>query len=164
MKTISFEIAKKMSRPPAGAPGIQLSSVKGDDMKAVMVISSADYAGLKERVSSMQQKGLPVSYRTRGKSLEITAFPGSGTGALSVLFSYAGGIDFALDDAADVMAFCAGAKDALGGRVKLRSIALDKDSLSLKAEAELEDDEEPESFYSGLMELLSKADMGVIKQ
>ncbi len=153
-----------MNRPPAGAPGIQLSSVKGDDVKAVMVISASDYAELKEKVSSMQQKGLPISYRTRGKSLEITAFPGNGTGALPVMFSYAGDIDFACDDAADVMSFCAGAKEALGGRVRLRSIMLDKDSLSLKAEAELEDEEEPESFYAGLMELLNRADMGVIKQ
>ncbi|MBQ3579191.1 MAG: hypothetical protein II974_11075 [Firmicutes bacterium] len=164
MKTLTFEIAKKMGRPAAGASGILLSSVRGDGMKAVMVISSSSYDELKERVSSMHQQGLPINYRTRGKSLEVTASPGNGIDALAVLFSYASQLEFALDDAQDVMGFCAGCRSFLDGCMEPLSIALDKDSLSLKMKAQIGDEEDPQGFYERLMEILTKADMGVIKQ
>jgi hypothetical protein len=164
MKTLSFEIAKKMNRPPAGAPGLQLSSVKGDGLKAVMVISSASYQELKDKVTAMHQQGLPINYRTRGKSLEVTAYPADSLDALSVLFSYASQLEFAEDGAQDVIDFCAGSRAFLSGVMRPVSIALDRDSLSLRMSASLADDEDPEAFYGSLMELLSKADMGVIKR
>ncbi|MCF0151667.1 MAG: hypothetical protein HUJ80_09695 [Firmicutes bacterium] len=159
MRTVAFEIAKKMGKTPAGTGGYVLSSLKWDGEEASLLLKAGDLQAVKSRIDDDRtgSEAPALHYRSRGKSLEVCG------SSLPLLLRFASQLDFASDDVCDVLAYAANDPFREGPAVKWKSLLLDKDSLSLKMEAELADDAEPEDFFARLMPGLERFGMGIIK-
>lgn len=165
MKTISFEIAKKMGKAPVGTAGYLLSSMKWQGEDASMVLKAGDLEAVKAMIEDLRGQEPGLHYRARGRSLEVyseCAPQEDPAAALQRLIRFGASLDFASDDTADVMAFASKTED---GRpdFQVTAFLLDQNSLSLKAQAFAEDDADPEDFYRQLVPILRTYGMGVMK-
>lgn len=158
MERVYFEIAKKMEKLGVIQGGVRLSSLKGDPVNGVsMVLVASDLSGVREEVSAYRTlHGVPLNFRSRGKSLEVFS-PG-----LAVLCGFAKGISFNPDDAGDVMEFCSGVEDLYPG-LSFEDIRLDRDSMSLHLSWLPQEGLSLRGLYDALDPVLAKYGMGIIK-
>ena len=158
MDRLYFEIAKKMEKLGIDRGGIRLTSLKGDPVSGIsLILVASSYDDIKDSVTAYRSlHGVPLNYRSRGKSLEISS------GSLSVLCDFAKSISFTPDDADDVIDFCAGLEGYYPG-LSFEEIRMDKDSLSLLVSCALEEGSSAGDLYQALMPALNRFEMGVIK-
>lgn len=167
MAVIEFEIAKKMTRPAPKAPGLALRRLKGTAASAsAILLDLSGYDDIKAQLSETRLAfGIGLSYRTRGKSLELNASGGDGQNALFNLLDFLKDRSFNSEDVLDVMEFyrtslVSGSTPA----IEMLAMDLEPDSLSIAVRADIEEGELPETIYSGLAPSCSKCGMGIIKE
>ena len=89
-------------------------------------------------------------------------------GAFGILIEFAKGLSFQAEDVADVFEFCGLPAAYPFGTLKLLSIDMDRSRTEIGAELVLHAGEggeaDPEEIYSQLLPVLTKYDMGIIKQ
>ena len=156
MAGLSFEIAKKLQKPQAGAAGITLRSVLCEGEENYMIILASDYGFIKERIRNSEG----LHYRVMGKSLRVSA------GSAAALAAFAKDISFNSEAAIDVFEFLDEACKA--GDYSIERAELVPGSFIAKCSKAFEGEQEPEpkaqeAFYSALSARLEKYDMGIIK-
>jgi len=190
-----FEIAKKFSKVPPGAKGITFRSFIGgcapnvvpDTAKLLLMADSYDL--LREKVNNYRKEtGYNLSYRTKGKSFEVTAEgvsahganPGAGLNAISILMDFAKAISFTCEDVGDVVdfynkhiGFCTDGTDIecgfsdeesgkLAFNVGIAEITPQVARFTVNVRYPLSIKEE--QVYEAIMPALTKYDMGLVKR
>ena len=171
MKTLFFEIAKKMPRAVKCTPGMSLRSIRMDAAagEAAMVIMADSYELVKAQLADR-----PLRYRSQGKTLSI--FEGAASGpAGEQLFAFASVLPFNTEEALDVCEFLSLPDKPFD----IEYLELSGTSFSAKCRAQLDiadakaegqDEKSPEAaeaaeaFFGSISGLLSRYTMGVIKQ
>ena len=185
MKTISFDIVKKMHKAAAAEPGVQLSSLKADRASGSAVLTGANNAAVRESVAAFRSlTGFPIGCRARGRSIQVFSEAPElwGGSSLGVLLEFLKGVSFASEDVLDVLEFCGLPAEYGFGTLRLEHIDMDRERMELGATAEIlsedaheddaaeilsensPEDEAAEAVYSELMPVLERYEMGVIKQ
>lgn len=166
MKTINFDIFKKLSKPLPNAPGISLRSIKcGQDPGfAEASILAQDYGPLRESLAAFRMsRPANIKSRTRGKTLVLRS---EGEGALHLLMEFLCSINFSSEELMEFFDFYEknflAASEAFA-RVELKDVELDLEHVRLGCSAKLEDEEDPELLYSGIGPALERRAMGVAK-
>ena len=147
------------------------------------------YDAVKEKAAEMREGGeARIFTKPAGKSLEITtegvtahgATPEEGVNAISILMSFLGTLEFVNDDAADVVEFyntyigneldgaslgCRFEDEDSGATiVNAGMIAMDMKELKLTINVRYPVTKTDEDIYEGIMPVLEKYDMGIVKQ
>ena len=162
---LTFEFAKKISKPAKGAAGIILRSVSGTPDACSMIIMAADYQDIRAGIANYRMlTGHGITAVSRGKSLEIKAESVSeeNFSAMDCIFDYAKALKFNTEDAIDVCEFYS---EVFANKALTPvNIELSPDSLSLLVSTYIDDGEEAETIYSGLDEVCSKYNVGIVKE
>ncbi len=166
MKTVNFDIFKKLTKPLPNAPGISLRSVKcGQDPPfAEASILAQDYAPLREELASFRMsRHASIKSRVRGKTLAIRS---EGEGALQLMMEFLCAINYNAEELMEFFDFYDKnfvQKSEAFSRVELKDVELDLEHARLGCSAQLAEDEDPEELYAGLMPALERCAMGVAK-
>lgn len=191
---MTFELAKKLPKlQSAGLELRSLTGGSAANMvaeKARAVISSqGGYDAIRQLASEYRQEtGYKLSVKGVGKSLELStegkaahgATPEAGLNAISILMDFLGRLNFGNDEVNGFIDFynrhigfdlygerlgCA-FEDAPSGKLTLNVgiIAYDRQSVSLTVNIRYPVTFTDEQVYNGIMPLINKYDMGVIKE
>ena len=118
----------------------------------------------KKLAQSMRSEGYGLLYKSRGKSLEISAQKGILCGSFDAMISFLSRLKFASDGVTDMIAFCREAGGFSCARLCFDSMSCDRESMSLRVIAELCDGAGVSALYAELAPLLDKYGLGIIKE
>ncbi|NCB42384.1 MAG: dipeptidase PepV [Clostridia bacterium] len=190
-----FDIAKKFPKVPTGAKGITFRAFEGGRAanmvpdSAKLLVMADDYEALKEKVSVYKKEtGYVLTYRTRGKSFEVSAegrsahgaSPDLGLNAISILMDFAGRISFTSEEVMDFIefynkhiGFCTdgsrlgcGFSDEESGKLvfNVGMIESSPQAARLTINVRYPLSFSDEQVYSALMPAINQYDMGLIKR
>ena len=171
MGEINFSIVRKMTKPAPKAAGLALRSMDGGpEAASAVLLDLSGYNSVKENIAASRLRHAgAVSYKTRGKSLEIhtqaVELPEGRFDALQAIFEILDECSFNTEDVLDVMEF--GRACLSGGFVpalKARKIELSTDFFNIELSADIVEGQSPEAIYSVLDPICTKCGMGIIKE
>jgi|GEM_PF-5150122 len=90
MSTVEFSIVRKLNKPVPKAAGLGLRSINGSpDSVTAVLYDLGGYTAVKENIAALRLRSAGgISYKTRGKSLELTVqsveLPNAGTDGASL--------------------------------------------------------------------------------
>ncbi|MBO5518279.1 MAG: hypothetical protein J6A42_09410 [Firmicutes bacterium] len=163
---IRFDLVKKLTKPLPKAKGITLRSLRTseDGQSASAILMAGGYQQIREDVESYRMlTGLPLSARSKGRSLELTSECGSGSAL--VLMDFLKGISFNSEDVMETIEFFGRylGKDA-DSDIQLLSMDMTAEDLRISCFVEAQEGETPENVFSYVSSLLDRYDMGIIKE
>ena len=163
---IKFALVKKLTKPLPRAKGITLRSARSaeDGLSASAILMAGGYQKIREEAEGYRLRtGSPLSCRSRGSSLEITA--SCGEDSVPVLMDFLQGIAFNSENVMEVLEFFRLYLDK-GSDSGMRCLALDMSSEDLRIACSMAcgAGETAEDVLSRVSALLDRYDMGIIKE
>lgn len=192
MGILVFDLVKKLRKP--GTEGIVLKSINGGTAynmvpnRCSAIISAGDYSEIKQKIDDFRERtGYAVSYKGRGKSLEIIAeglsahgaMPWKGVNAISIMFFLLSEVHFNDEDVNDFIRFYneaigfnlhgkkigCGFQDEVSGELVWNTgiIQMDQEVGRFTINVRYPVTMEPEMIYEGMMSHLDEYGFGVVK-
>ena len=165
-RLLTFEIAKKISRPAAGAAGLVLRSADGTSGKVVLNISTGGKDGndrVRAAVSDYRMRsGKNIEYAVRGKSVEVVIECDE---AVPAAMDFASGLHFVCDEVNEVVEFFGRYKDSVfcGEVFEPVGLAADEGVFRIRLCLITDDETADEAVYAAIMPALNEYNMGIVK-